>query len=308
MRGLSRLDDIEVRGLSRVDDIDYSQYSFQQLVAIPATLLTLALIVLAVTYVLTGTPVNLGFEFTGGVEIQIEDGSSVAEVQEDFAEIEGAPPPENVRGITGGALVQYGPLTEDEQAAVDDFRRGEYPDASLSSVSAAYGSSLLIQSMGAVAFAFLLMSFIIFAFFRTFVPSAAVVASAFSDMTVPIAFMTLVGIEMSLATIPAVLLLIGYSIDSDILLTRNTLTGKRRDFYKNTKTAMRTGVTMTTTSMAAMFVMAVVAHIFNVFVLRDIGLILFVGLGTDLINTYMMNVGILRWHVLKPLPDGGEVR
>ncbi len=308
MRGLSSLDEIEARGLSRIDDIDYSQYSFQQLVAIPTVLFTLAILILAITYALTGSPVSLGFEFTGGVNIQIEDGTSVSQVEEDFTGIEGVPEPENIRGITGGAVVRYGPLTEDEQAIVDDFRQENYPDASLSSVSAAYGSSLLYQSMGAVAFAFLLMSLIIFAFFRTFVPSAAVVASALSDMTVPIAFMTLVGIDVSLATIPAVLLLIGYSIDSDILLTRNTLTGKRTDYYENVRTAMRTGVTMTTTSMAAMFVMAIVAHIFNVFVLRDIGLILFVGLGTDLINTYMMNVAILRWHVLKPLPDGGEVR
>lgn len=291
--------------LPRVEDIDYSRYSFGRLVAVPATLFTLAILVLAVSYAVTGSPVSLGYEFTGGVSIQIEDGSTVQEVREDFSGVEGAPDPENVRSITGGAVVRYGPLTEDQQSALDEFRRANYPDASLSAVSAAYGSSLLIQSMGAVAFAFLLMSLIIFAFFRTFVPSAAVVASALSDMTVPVAFMTVVGIDVSLATIPAILLLIGYSIDSDILLTRNTLTGKRRDFYDNVRSAMRTGVTMTTTSMSAMFVMAVAAHLFNVFVLRDIGLILFVGLATDLVNTYMMNVGVLRWYVLRPI--GGEI-
>lgn len=291
--------------LSRVDDIDYSIYSFGQLVAVPASLFTLALLVLAVSYALTGSPVSLGYEFTGGVSIQIEDGSTVQEVREDFTAIEGVPDPENVRSITGGAVVNYGPLTEDEQSAIDDFRRDNYPDASLSAVSAAYGSSLLIQSMGAVAFAFLLMSLIIFAFFRTLVPSAGVVASALSDMVVPIAFMTVVGIDVSLATIPAILLLIGYSIDSDILLTRSTLKGKRTDFYDNVRSAMRTGVTMTTTSMSAMFVMAVAAHVFNVFVLRDIGLILFVGLATDLVNTYMMNVAVLRWYVLRPI--GGEI-
>ncbi len=291
--------------LPRVEDIDYSRYSFGQLVAVPATLFTLALLVLAVSYALTGSPVSLGYEFTGGVSIQIEDGSTVQEVREDFTGIEGVPEPENVRSITGGAVVNYGPLTDDEQSAIDDFRRDNYPDASLSAVSAAYGSSLLVQSMGAVAFAFLLMSLIIFAFFRTFVPSAGVVASALGDMVVPIAFMTVVGIDVSLATIPAILLLIGYSIDSDILLTRNVLTGKRREFYDNVRSAMRTGVTMTTTSMAAMFMMAVAAQVFNVFVLRDIGLILFVGLATDLVNTYMMNIAVLRWHVSRPL--GGEL-
>ncbi|MFP4632274.1 MAG: protein translocase subunit SecF [Halobacteriales archaeon] len=290
-----------------VDDVDYSEYSMLQLVSAPAVLISVALLVLALTYVITGSPVSLGFEFTGGVNVQIDDDVTVDEVESEFGSIEGAPEPENVRSISDGAVVRYGPLNEDELSAVQDYRDSNYPDATVSTVSAAFGASLLYQGVVAVVFAFGLMTLIVFAFFRSFVPAAGIVASAFSDMTVPIAAMTLLGIEMSLATIPAILLLIGYSIDSDILLTRNTLKGRRSEFYTNVRTAMRTGITMTTTSMAAMAVMAVIAHLFSVFVLRDIGVILFVGLATDLVNTYMMNVGVLRWYVLKDLHEGVEV-
>jgi len=44
-----------------------------------------------------------------------------------------------------------------------------------------------------VALAFLGMSVLVFALFRTFVLSLAVVASAFSDLMVPIAVMNLLG-------------------------------------------------------------------------------------------------------------------
>jgi preprotein translocase subunit SecF len=282
----------------KIDDIDYSERSSKKLIAVPFGILGLALAVLLVTYVLTGAPVGLGFEFTGGVNIQTETDVPVSQVEEDFSTIDGVPEPSNVRAISGGALVSYQPMTDNQMSNLRDFRDANYPDASVESVSPSHGTSLLYQSMGAIAFAFVLMSVVVFAFFRTFVPSLGIVLSATSDMLVPIGVMTLLGIDVSLGTIPAILLIIGYSIDSDILLTRNTLSGKRSQFYENVRSAMKTGVTMTTTSMAAMAVMAVSAHFFSIFILRNIGIILFFGLGMDLINTYMMNVAILRWHVL----------
>ncbi|MDZ7687664.1 MAG: protein translocase subunit SecF [Halobacteriales archaeon] len=281
-----------------VDEVDYSEHSSKKLLAIPFAILALALLVLVVHFALTGLPVGLGFEFTGGVSLQMQTDTPVSQVEQDFSTIEGVPEPAAVQSISAGALVRYQPLDDDQMSNLRDFRDDEYPDASVEMVSPAQGTSLLYQSIGAVLFAFVLMALVIFVFFRTFVPSMAIVASATSDMIVPIGIMTLLGIDVSLSTIPAILLLIGYSIDSDILLTRNTLTGRRKKFYENVRSAMKTGVTMTTTSMVAMAVMAVSAQLFSIFILRDIGVILFFGLAMDLVNTYMMNIAVLRWHVL----------
>jgi preprotein translocase subunit SecF len=282
----------------KIEDIDYSEHSAKKLVGVPFAILGVALAVLLVTYLLTGLPVGLGFEFTGGVNLQVQSDAPTEEIETDFSTIDGVPEPDSVRSISGGAVVRYQPLDNDQMSNLRDFRDSEYPDASLESVSPSHGTSLLYQSIGAVAFAFLLMALVVFVFFRSFVPSLGIVLSAASDMLVPIGVMTLLGIDVTLGTIPAILLLVGYSIDSDILLTRNTLSGRRKKFYENVRTAMRTGVTMTTTSMAAMAVMAVSAHFLSIFILRNIGIILFFGLGMDLINTYMMNVAILRWYVL----------
>jgi preprotein translocase subunit SecF len=139
------------------------------------------------------------------------------------------------------------------------------------------------------------MSVLVFLMFRTFVPSIAVVISAFSDIVIPVALMNLLGIELSLGTVAALLMIIGYSVDSDILLNNHILR-RSGDFYESTYRAMRTGVTMTLTSIAAMIVMTVVATVFGISLLAAIGIVLVFGLTADLMNTYLLNLSLLRWY------------
>jgi preprotein translocase subunit SecF len=139
------------------------------------------------------------------------------------------------------------------------------------------------------------MSVLVFVLFRTFVPSVAVVVSAFSDIVIPVALMNLLGIELSLGTVAALLMLIGYSVDSDILLNNHVLR-RSGEFYESVARAMRTGVTMTLTSLAAMAVMTLVATLFGIGLLSAIGTVLVFGLAADLMNTYMLNLSLLRWY------------
>jgi len=162
-------------------------------------------------------------------------------------------------------------------------------------VSPSFAGDTARTALFGVGLAFLGMSVLVFALFRTFVPSVAVVASAFSDLVIPVAAMNLLGIEMTLGTVAALLMIIGYSVDSDILLN-NSVLRRTGEFYESVSRAMRTGVTMTLTSTAAMIVMAIVASLFGIDLLRNIGIILAVGLCADLMNTYLMNVSLLRWY------------
>jgi preprotein translocase subunit SecF len=134
--------------------------------------------------------------------------------------------------------------------------------------------------------------------FRTFIPSIAVIVSAFSDIVVPVALMNVLGIELTLGAVAALLMIIGYSVDSDILLNNHILR-RHGGFYESAYRAMRTGVTMTLTSIAAMTVMTVVASplVLNVPLLPEVGLVLVMGLTADLMNTYLLNMSLLRWYV-----------
>jgi preprotein translocase subunit SecF len=167
----------------------------------------------------------------------------------------------------------------------------------LSSASTApsFGAGAQQTAVLGVGIAFLGMSLLVFGLFRTFVPSIAVVVSAFSDIIIPLAAMNVLGIKLSLGTVAALLMLIGYSVDSDILLNNHILR-RSGSFYDSVDRAMQTGVTMTVTSLSAMAVMALVATFYNIELMASIGVVLVIGLAADLMNTYMLNLSLLRWY------------
>ncbi len=282
-----------------VPEVDYTDYSNRQLVLVPLVVLAVALVIIGGWYFVTGAPANLGLEFTGGVELRIADDG-----EGDMRErIEGAfeQEPDSVRSIPGDDVyvVTFRADADDPDGLAGDLESqaeaGGLTTEAVDQVSASFAADTAQTALFGIGIAFLGMSVLVFALFRTFVPSVAVVASAFSDIMIPIAAMNLLGIEMTLGTVAALLMIIGYSVDSDILLN-NSVLRRTGDFYESVSRAMRTGVTMTVTSMSAMIVMAIVATVFGIDLLRDIGIILAIGLAADMMNTYLMNVTLLRWY------------
>jgi preprotein translocase subunit SecF len=117
-------------------------------------------------------------------------------------------------------------------------------------------------------------------------------------MVMTAATMNIVGIPLSLGTLAALLMLIGYSVDSDILLTNRVL--KRQGKLNEKLTgAFRTGIIMTSTTLAAALAMFVIAWLGSVLILMEISAVLLIGLVFDVMNTWLTNVGILKWYVLK---------
>jgi len=273
-----------------VPEIDYDRYTNRQLAAVPLGVLAVALLVILVWFVLNGTPVRLGFDFTGGTELRVATSDPISEVRAVFDV-----PDEAVTPVSGGS--EY--FIRTQQADADALRAAAenagYEVIQASSRSAAFGGSSQLTAIAGIALAFVGMSLLAFGLFRTFVPSIAIVISAFSDMMIPVALMNILGIDLSLGTVAALLMLIGYSVDSDILLNNHILR-RRGEFYESTYNAMQTGVTMTVTSISAMVVMTIVATLFAIPLLPDIGLILVFGLAADLMNTYMLNLSLLRWY------------
>ena len=174
----------------------------------------------------------------------------------------------------------------------------KFPDAKVDQIGETFGKTLQSQAVLALVFSFIGMAIVIFLAFRTFVPAVAVVLSAFADMVMTAAAMNIVGIPLSLGTLAALLMLIGYSVDSDILLTNRVL--KRQGKLNEKLTgAFRTGIIMTSTTLAAALAMFVIAWLGSVLILMEISAVLLIGLVFDVMNTWMTNVGILKWYVLK---------
>lgn len=274
-----------------VERVDYERFTNRQLMAGPLVVLAIALLVVSGWYVATGDPVNFGLEFTGGTELQVVTEASDSQVEAAFdAEVE------SVRAIPAADdtyIVTF--QSTDASALQSQARAAGFTVSSAQSTSPSFGADTQQLALLGVATAFVGMSIVVFLLFRTLIPSVAVVVSAFSDMLVPLAIMNLVGIELSLGTVAALLMLIGYSVDSDILLTSHVLR-RRGGFYESAYRAMQTGVTMTLTSLSAVTVMAIASWALGIDLLLAIGTVLALGLATDLMNTYLFNIGLLRWY------------
>ena len=135
----------------------------------------------------------------------------------------------------------------------------------------------------------------IYTYIKNSVPAFAVMLSSFADIAMTFALVDLIGMKISTAGIVAFLMLIGYSVDSDIMLTSRLLR-KKESVNDAIKGAFKTGSTMTFTSIIAVGVALIVVYPFAS-VLNQIFTILLIGLSFDLINTWITNASILKWYM-----------
>ena len=271
------------------------KYSPKQLVIIPLVLLAISVVLLALTMASTGMPVTPGIDFSGGTAVTIVTTDTKEQLQSTFA---GYPLVDISEGVNNGYFLKFGAMDDTEFRSLSAVIYQKFPDAKVDQIGETFGKTLQSQAVLALVFSFLGMAIVIFLAFRTFVPAVAVVLSAFADMVMTAAAMNIVGIPLSLGTLAALLMLIGYSVDSDILLTNRVL---KRQGKLNEKLigAFRTGIIMTSTTLAAASAMFVIAWLGSVLILMEISAVLLIGLVFDVMNTWLTNVGILKWYVLK---------
>ncbi|MCX6710167.1 MAG: hypothetical protein NTV63_04435 [Candidatus Woesearchaeota archaeon] len=163
-------------------------------------------------------------------------------------------------------------------------------------IGSSLGEAFFRQTIQAIIFAFILMAVTVFLYFRIPIPSFFVVWCAFLDIVSTIAVVSIFGIRMSTAGIAALLVLIGYSVSSDILLTARVVKGKNSSVIDNVFTALGTGLTMTWTTIAALLAGFFMA---DSEVIKQIMLIMIIGLVFDSLYTWIMNVSILRIYMEK---------
>ncbi|MBA2868047.1 protein translocase subunit SecF [Methanococcus maripaludis] len=179
---------------------------------------------------------------------------------------------------------------------VEDLSELSYTEKQIGSV---LSSKFWEEGMKAVGFAFIFMAIVVYAIFRTPVPSGAVILAAASDMAIAVGGMSLFNIPISTATIAALLMLVGYSVDTDIMLTTRVLKRRSGTLDERIAGAMKTGITMSLTTIFAMAVLYLVVTFVvpAADVLANIAAVLLIGLIGDLMLTWMTNAGILKYYV-----------
>ncbi len=172
-------------------------------------------------------------------------------------------------------------------------------DINVQEIGPAIGKSFWESSLRALVLAFLFMAAVVFLTFRELAPSTYVVSAAILDVMYALLGMSIFGIPLSLPTMAALLMLIGYSVDTDILLTNRVLKRKVGSVDDRILSAMKTGLTMSGTTIGALLVMVLGAWALHIQTLLFIGATLVFGLVGDVISTWLMNAVILKWWVEK---------
>ena len=89
-------------------------------------------------------------------------------------------------------------------------------------------------------------------------------------------------------------MLIGYSVDSNILLTTKLLRRKEDTIEGAYFSAASKGFTMSTTTLGALASLWVLSQ---AEVIDMIAAVLIFGLLADFMNTWILNAGVLRWYL-----------
>ena len=204
-----------------------------------------------------------------------------------------------VTGKQIAVTVETTASAEDTKAFLEKYLGYELTEAnsSFEFTGSSLSQSFYRQLLLAILVSFIFMAIVVFILFRDPIPSGAVILSAFADILMTLVTVNILGIKMSTAGIIAILMLIGYSVDTDILLTNRLI--KRREegtLDERLYGAFKTGMTMTLTSLFAVAAALLIVKSFSS-TLTQIFTILVIGLIFDIINTWITNASILKWHV-----------
>ncbi len=276
---------------------DKSVGAYRPLLAIPVLLLVLASGLLIYNHTQTGEWFQRSIDLKGGTMLSIRTYSphEPDAIEDALSERFGRAVVREMRSFSGFGLsvqVDSGVDVDDVKSVLESFGV-DTSDVSVETVGPSLGESFWVQAQISIIVAFILMGIIVFVIFRTFVPSVAVIFAAVSDIIVTLALMQLFSIEISLASFAALLMLIGYSIDTDILLTTRIIRTHEGSVAARARGAFRTGMTMTLTTIGVM--VAVVLTTTSP-VLLAIASVLLLGLAIDIINTWLMNATIIMWY------------
>ncbi|HRZ85795.1 MAG TPA: hypothetical protein P5277_03355 [Candidatus Paceibacterota bacterium] len=147
-----------------------------------------------------------------------------------------------------------------------------------------------------LSFVFLVISSLIY--IKYSIPAFLIMICAFADLFMTLSVVNLIGMELSTAGIVAFMMLIGYSVDTDILLTTRVLKRKGGGINSRIFSSFKTGITMTLTSLSVVLIGLLITSSFSE-VFFQLFFIIAIGLSTDILNTWVTNVCLIKWYTEK---------
>ncbi len=267
---------------------------YRYMIAIPIVIT----LVLAAALFIHEVPLSL--DFSGGTYMQItvdDPGSlpSVETVESTFQDLFGGEV--EVHHTSEGLTIETSNyLTENQvenllqPALAAEGIDGEYTVERMSSVITGLYSE---QAKQAVIGAAIAMAVIIFISIRHLVSVAGILLVVGLDIIGVFGGMALFNIPLSFGSITGILLLIGYAVDTNILLSTKVLKRVGGTARERAAEGMKTGMMMSGTSILALIALNISL---SPALLKELSSVLIIGILVDMVNTWLLNSSILLRH------------
>lgn len=271
--------------------------NYKILMLLPIIVLVISLCYIGFFYAKNGDFIHKDISLSGGITASVYT-DKIVNLEELSDKLNGA----YVRRLTEltsgkqlGFIIETDSTDSDKlKTDLESFLNLKLDDKnySVEQTSPSLGSSFYKELMITLLFSFIFMAIVVFVTFRSIAPSLAVIFAAFTDVVVALAFVDFIGMKISAAGIVGFLLVIGYSIDTDMLLTTRAIKRTEGNLFERMFSSVKTGLTMLGTTLAAL----TIGTIFTTSsTLREIFIIIIAALIMDVFSTYLTNSGIMKW-------------
>ncbi len=274
----------------------------------PKKLLIISLSIMLISLLVVGNAyqnksIPMGIDFKGGTAITIQTSTAISNLEADFKRTFGVSPRIHIITDFSGKVVEETIELDERALSVerrDDIknflsRHGVPPGSiNIQTMGGSLPERFLSQAVKAIFVSLFVMAVVVFWRFKTVIPSLAVVLSATGDIATTFAIMILLDIQLTLGSVVALLLLIGYSVDTDMMLTTRVLMRKEGDVNERIEKALVTGLTMSGTTITAMTVLLIVS---TSAILDQIATVILIGMFVDMLSTWLQTNSMLRWYV-----------
>ncbi len=285
---------------------DFYYKNYKKLILIPIILLIFNLSVLAYNYFSTGSIVNMDSSLKGGVTLtfnydkEIDSNALKLYLMEKL----GTDDIEIVllANQFSGKIIGYEILAESNTSKdllitnIETFINDKLVEENISFglQGSVIGDNFVKESSWLFVIGFLLIFVVSYIFFKEFIPALTINISTLADIIGILSVFNLMGIKIGSVTIGALLMIIGYSSDSDILLASSIFKKKDGDLKERLGSSIKTQLTMNLTALVTFVIMFALS---SVDAIKQISLVLIIGIFFDLINTWLASASIQRIYL-----------
>ncbi|MFA5303791.1 MAG: hypothetical protein WC393_04630 [Candidatus Nanoarchaeia archaeon] len=282
---------------------DYYYNNYKKILIIPILMLLFNLSVLAYNYFTTGSIINVDSSLKGGVTLTFNYDKEVDyallkkylinELGTDDVDIVLLKNQlsDNIRGYE--VLTEQGISKERLIGIIQDFLNDTLieKDISFGSQSSVIGDNFIKETSWLFLIGFFLMIIVSYLSFKEIIPALTISISTLADIIGILSVFDLFGVKIGVITIGALLMIMGYSTDSDILLATNIFIKKEGKLLDKLFSALKTELTMNSTALITFVIMFLLT---SVEAIKQISLVLIVGMFFDLLNTWLGSASIQR--------------